>query len=91
MQACVQQLPFEKVNVSPTTNDVVYAVLSRAADATFAYTIRQPAFQKMMPRATLPVGPELWSVPTGLGRLLQKGTSAALSLKHFGRDMRCES
>lgn len=109
MQAYVQKLPFEKkVNVYPTTNDVVYAVISRAADATFAYTVMQPAFQKMMPKAALTFGPELWSVPIGLmvredntstrlalnaslGRLMQKGTYAALSLKHFGRDMRCKS
>lgn len=109
MQAYVQKLPFEKkVNVYPTVNDVVYAVISRSADATFAYRVMEPAFKKMLPKANLSFGLELWSVPigimvrqeddstrlalnAGLARFMQSGGYAALSLRHFGRDMRCTS
>ncbi|EYB68226.1 hypothetical protein DEIPH_ctg025orf0071 [Deinococcus phoenicis] len=109
MQAYVQKLPFEKkVNVYPTVNDVIFAVISRGVDATFAYTVMQPAIKKMLPKAPLSFGPELWSVPIGmmvrednastrlalnasLTKLMQSGSYASLSLKHFGKDVRCTS
>ncbi|WP_034383851.1 ABC transporter substrate-binding protein [Deinococcus sp. YIM 77859] len=67
MQTYVQKLPFEKkVNVYPTNNDVTYAVISRAVDATFAYTVMQPAVKQLFPKANLHFGPELWNVRIGM-------------------------
>jgi len=67
MHSYVQKLPFEKqVNVYPTSGDVIYAVISKAVDATFAYTVMQPAVKRMFPKAEVYFGPELWSVPIGM-------------------------
>lgn len=67
MHTYVQKLPFEKqVNVYPTSGDVMFAVISRAVDATFAYTVMQPAAKRMFPKAEVFFGPELWSVPLGM-------------------------
>ncbi|GBF03964.1 amino acid ABC transporter substrate-binding protein [Deinococcus aerius] len=67
MHSFVQKLPFEKkVNVYATSGDVMYAVISRAVDATFAYTIMQPFVKRMFPKADMHFGPELWSVPIGM-------------------------
>jgi polar amino acid transport system substrate-binding protein len=67
MHSYVQKLPFEKqVNVYPTSGDVMFAVISKAVDATFAYTVMQPAVKRMFPKADIFFGPELWSVPIGM-------------------------
>ncbi|MBB5233207.1 substrate-binding periplasmic protein [Deinococcus budaensis] len=67
MHSYVQKLPFEKkVNIYPSTGDVIYAVISKAVDATFAYTVMAPAAKRMFPKATFSFGPELWSVPLGM-------------------------
>ena len=67
MQSFVQKLPFEKkVSVVPTSQDVMFSMISGQADATFMYSAMQPAIKQMFPKATLYFGPELWSVPQGL-------------------------
>lgn len=88
MHSYVQKLPFEKkVNVYPSTGDVLYAVISRAVDATFAYTIMQPAAKKLFPKATLYFGPELWSVPIGM-MVREDNSSTRLALNEaLGRYM----
>lgn len=80
MHSYVQKLPFEKkVNVYPSTGELLYAVISRAVDASFAYTIMQPAAKKIYPKATFYFGPELWSVPLGM-MVREDNTSTRLAL-----------
>ena len=67
MQSFVQKLPFDKkVSVVPTSQDVMFSMISGQADATFMYSAMQPAIKQMFSKATLYFGPELWSVPQGL-------------------------
>ena len=66
MHSYVQKLPFEKqVKVYKSTGDVLFAVLSKAVDATFAYTVMEPAIKRNYPKVKVHFGPELWSVPLG--------------------------
>ncbi|WP_084542963.1 substrate-binding periplasmic protein [Deinococcus murrayi] len=66
MHSYVQKLPFEKqVQVYKSTGDVLLAVLSKAVDATFAYTVMEPAIKRTYPKVKVYFGPELWSVPIG--------------------------
>lgn len=67
MHAYVQKLPFEKkVKVYSTNNDVNFALLSKAIDALFAYSVMEPAVKRIFPKAQFYFGPELWSVPIGM-------------------------
>ncbi|WP_102127342.1 ABC transporter substrate-binding protein [Deinococcus planocerae] len=80
MQAYAQKLPFEKrVNVYATSNDLMFAVLSRAVDATFVYSVMEPGLKKTFPKANIHLGPELWSVPTGI-MLREDNDSTRLAL-----------
>ncbi|MPY65393.1 amino acid ABC transporter substrate-binding protein [Deinococcus sp. SDU3-2] len=66
MHSYVQKLPFEKhVKVYKSTGDLMYAVISKAVDASFAYTVMEPAAKRTFPKVKLHFGPELWSVPIG--------------------------
>lgn len=88
MQSYVQKLPFEKkVNVYPSHNDVIYAVISRAVDATFAYTVMQPAVKQLFPKANIHFGPELWSVPIGMMLREDNTTLRAALNEALGRYM----
>lgn len=67
MQAFVQKLPFEKkVTVYNSSKELIFAVMSKQVDATFAYTIMGPAVKAMYPKAPINFGPELWRVPIGM-------------------------
>ncbi|MFC4424960.1 substrate-binding periplasmic protein [Deinococcus navajonensis] len=67
MQSYVQKLPFEKkVTVYSTSKELIYAVISRQVDATFAYSIMEPGVKAAFPKANISFGPELWRVPIGL-------------------------
>ncbi|MDL2343726.1 transporter substrate-binding domain-containing protein [Deinococcus sp. MIMF12] len=66
MHSYVQKLPFEKqVKVYKSTGDVLFAVLTKAVDATFAYTVMEPAIKRNYSKVKVYFGPELWSVPIG--------------------------
>lgn len=66
MHSYVQKLPFEKqVKVYKSNGDLMFAVISRAVDATFAYTVMEPAAKRNFPKIKIHFGPELWSVPLG--------------------------
>ncbi|ACO47772.1 transporter substrate-binding domain-containing protein [Deinococcus deserti] len=66
MQAYVQKLPFEKkVTVYNSSKELIFAVMAKQVDATFAYTIMGPAVKSLYPKAPINFGPELWRVPIG--------------------------
>ncbi|GGK18599.1 amino acid ABC transporter substrate-binding protein [Deinococcus malanensis] len=67
MQTYVQKLPFEKkVTVFNSTKELIFAVIAKQVDATFAYTIMGPGLKSMYPKAPINFGPELWRVPIGI-------------------------
>lgn len=53
-------------NASGTSRQLVYAVISRQVDATFAYSILETGIKAAFPKANIFFGPELWRVPIGL-------------------------
>lgn len=66
MHSYVQKLPFEKqVKVYKSTGDLIFAVVTKAVDATFAYTMMEAATKRTFPKIKMYFGPELWSVPIG--------------------------
>ncbi|WP_288432004.1 transporter substrate-binding domain-containing protein [uncultured Deinococcus sp.] len=63
----VGKLPFEKtVKPFDTNVEVIRAVLTGQADATYAFTAMGPTFQRLYPKLPIHFSPALWSSPNGI-------------------------
>ena len=76
-QEFAKGLTFNKtVIVYPTSQEIVFAMLSGKADATFSYSVMEFPLKQLLPKEKIYFGEGLWTAHIGV--MLQKGNTSVL-------------